>query len=292
MSSELNRSYDALEVPVLVDISDAEFAALATLIYQQFGINLTDKKKALVRGRLNRVLKNRNLKNFREYLDLVQHDATGTSLIELVDRISTNHTFFFRESDHFSFLVDSVLPELMKTGNTDSDSEVRLWCAGCATGEEAYTLAMLCQEFAQSHSYRGKIKILATDISMTALESASKGQYNDERVRLVPDSLKKKYLSPVENDLWPVSPVLKSMILFKRLNFMDQSFPFKNRFHVIFCRNVMIYFDRPTKNSLVARLSDCLFPGHHFFIGHSETLGRDNFDLEYVKPSVYRKKPS
>ncbi|MEI8092825.1 MAG: CheR family methyltransferase [Spirochaetales bacterium] len=279
------------EGTILVDISDSEFQSLSALVYQQFGINLTDKKKALVRGRLNRVLRNRNLKTFREYLDLVQHDPTGLSLIELIDRISTNHTFFFREADHFTFLIEEVLPGLLQqVARESATKEIRLWCAGCATGEEAYTLAMLCHDFAQSHGFAGTIKLLATDISVTALEAASKGQYNDERIRLIPETLKKKYLTKLSEDLWAINPVLKSMVLFKRLNFMDQSFPFKNRFHVIFCRNVMIYFDRPTKNDLVSRLSSCLYPGHYFFIGHSETLGRDSFDLDYVKPSVYKKR--
>jgi chemotaxis protein methyltransferase CheR len=282
---------ETTESGILVDISDSEFLALSTMVYDQFGINLTDKKKALVRGRLNRVLRNRNLRTFKEYLDLVRNDPTGTCLIELVDRISTNHTFFFRESEHFTFLMETAVPELLKRFSSEGPGqEVRIWCAGCATGEEAYTLAMLCQEMAQSRSFLGKIKILATDISVTALEGATKGQYNGERIRLVPEALKRKYLTKLGEDLWEVSPLLKSMVLFKRLNFMDSTFPFKNRFHAIFCRNVMIYFDRPTKNSLVERLSSCLFPGHYFFIGHSETLGRDSFDLEYIKPSVYRKK--
>jgi chemotaxis protein methyltransferase CheR len=252
---------------------------------------LTDKKKALVRGRLNRVLRNRNLRTFKEYLDLVRNDPTGTCLIELVDRISTNHTFFFRESEHFTFLMETAVPELLNRLSSEGPGqEVRIWCAGCATGEEAYTLAMLCQELAQTKGFLGKFKILATDISVTALEGATKGQYNGERIRLVPEALKRKYLTKIGEDLWEVSPLLKSMVLFKRLNFMDSTFPFKNNFHAIFCRNVMIYFDRPTKNGLVERLSSCLFPGHYFFIGHSETLGRDSFDLEYIKPSVYRKK--
>jgi len=275
------------ESAVLVNISEAEFQALARLVYDQFGIHLTDKKKALVRGRLHKVLKTRGVSSFAQYLDVVRRDQSGLALVELIDRISTNHTFFFREADHFAFLRDVALEELMD--HPPSPPEIRLWCAGCATGEEAYTLAMVCREWAERTSFRGTLKILATDISVTALETAAKGEYNDERVRLVPQTLKQKYFSKPEADRWVVTPELRSMVLFKRLNFMDGSFPFRNLFHAIFCRNVMIYFDKETKDDLVVRLTRHLMPGHYFFVGHSETLGRDSFDLEYVKPSVYRR---
>jgi len=275
-----------LEVSVLLDISDAEFEDLAKLVYDQFGINLTDKKKALVRGRLNKVLKMRGLTSFGQYLKLVRQDDTGMALVELIDRISTNHTFFFREADHFTFFQDTALGEISHT------DEIRIWCAGCATGEEAYTLAMLCDDWRSRVGYRGSIKILATDISVTALESAMKGEYTDERVRLVPQKLKLKYFTALGPDRWSIADGLRKMVLFKRLNFMDQVFPFRNLFHVVFCRNVMIYFDRETKADLVRRLTKHLMPEHYFFIGHSETLGRDTFDLEYIKPSVYRRRSS
>lgn len=273
------------ELGILVDPTDAEFLDLAKMVYDQFGIHLTDKKKALVRGRLNKVIKTRGLKTFGQYLQLVRQDKSGLALIELIDRISTNHTFFFREADHFSFFQEVALEEI----GTEGTGEIRIWCAGCATGEEAYTLAMLCREWAERRNFRGSFKILATDISVTALEHALGGQYNDERVRLVPQLLKAKYFQSAGPDCWTVSPELKSMILFKRLNFMDAAFPFRNSFHGIFCRNVMIYFDKATKNDLVQRLTRHLFPGRYLFIGHSETLGRDTFDLEYVKPSIYRR---
>ena len=270
---------------ILVDPTDAEFVSLAKLVYDQFGINLTDKKKALVRGRLNKVLKTRGLKTFGEYLEVIRHDQSGMALVELIDRISTNHTFFFREVDHFTFFQTIALDELGAAG----EPEIRIWCAGCATGEEAYTLAMLCREWADQKGFRGSFKILATDISVTALEHAAAGEYNDERVRLIPQILKKKYLEPVGPDRWLVSGALKKLILFKRLNFMTQTFPFKHQFHGIFCRNVMIYFDRATKNALVQKLSRQLEPGRYLFIGHSETLGKETFGLDYVQPSIYRR---
>jgi len=278
--------HDFAETSVLVDITEAEFQDLSKMVYDQFGIHLTDKKKALVRGRLNKVLKSRGLTTFGRYLEVVRQDKTGMALVELIDRISTNHTFFFREADHFTFLQDVALGEIAAA---TPGAEIRIWCAGCATGEEAYTLAMLCQEWAARKAFRGTLKILATDISVTALESAVAGQYTDERVRLVPQQLKQKFFQMLGPDQWSIVPELRKMILFKRLNFMDSAFPFQNLFHVIFCRNVMIYFDRETKNDLVQRLTRHLMPGHYFFIGHSETLGRETFDLEYVKPSVYRR---
>jgi chemotaxis protein methyltransferase CheR len=276
------------DLAVLVDITDNEFRDLAGLVYDQFGINLTDKKKSLVRGRLNKVLKSRGLTSFGEYLDVVRRDATGMVLVELIDRISTNHTFFFREADHFTFFQEIALPQMASL--VPAPAELRIWCAGCATGEEAYTLAMLCKDWGARSGFRGEIKILATDISVTALETAVRGEYNDERVRLVPETLKHRYFHSLGPDRWSIVPELRRMILFKRLNFMDPTFPFRNRFHAIFCRNVMIYFDRETKIDLVRRLSATLFSGQYFFIGHSETLGRDTFDLDYVKPSVYRRR--
>lgn len=274
----------SLESSVLVDITDAEFQDLAELVYHQFGIHLTDKKKALVRGRLNKVLKMRGLRTFGDYLRLVRSDSSGMVLVELIDRISTNHTFFFREADHFTFFQEQAL-----SGVAIHD-ELRIWCAGCATGEEAYTLAMLCDDWRRKTGHLGPIKILATDISVTALEHALAGVYNDERIRLVPQTLKDRYFRALGPDRWSIVPELKSMVVFRRLNFMDEAFPFRNLFHAIFCRNVMIYFDRDTKMALVRRLTRHLIPGHYFFIGHSETLGRETLDLDYVKPSVYRKR--
>ncbi len=276
---------ESSDLGILVNPTEAEFRDLSRLVYDQFGINLTDKKKSLVRGRLNKVLKERGFTTFSQYLGAVRRDQSGMALIELIDRISTNHTFFFRESDHFSFFQEVALEEI----RTENPAEIRIWCAGCATGEEAYTLAMLCQEWGERKNFRGSFKILATDISVTALEQAVTGLYNDERMRLVPQGLKKKFFEELGPDRWSVSEVLKKRILFKRLNFMDKSFPFKNQFHAVFCRNVMIYFDRETKNDLVQRIGRHLMAGHYFFIGHSETLGRETFDFEYVKPSVYRK---
>jgi len=238
------------EVSGLVDLSDSEFRDLARLVYDQFGIHLTDKKKALVRGRLNKVLRERGVSTFAGYLDLVRHDDTGLVLIELIDRISTNHTFFFREADHFLFFQQVALGEIALA---EPPGEVRIWCAGCATGEEAYTLAMLCHQWAQKTRFAGTFKVLATDISVTALETAIRGEYSDERVRLVPPALKHQYFSKVGPDRWSIVPALRSLVLFKRLNFMETEFPFRNRFHGIFCRNVMIYFDRETKNALVEK---------------------------------------
>jgi len=268
-------------------MTDLEFRDLAQLVSSQFGIHL-DRKETLVTGRLHKVLKSRGLTSIGEYLRLVRQDASGLALEELIDRISTNHTFFFREPEHFAFLQEVALGEIQH--RTPVPSEVRLWCAGCATGEEAYTLAMLCLEWADENSFPGRFRIEATDISVTALETARKGEYNNDRVRLVPLEMKSKYFNFLGDERWAIVPALRSMISFHRVNFMDPSFPFPELFHMIFCRNVMIYFDRETKNALVQRLVSHLMPEHYLFVGHSEALGRHSFDLETVKPSVYRRK--
>lgn len=275
---------------LLLDITDAEFSEIASLVYHNFGIYLTDKKKALVRGRLNKILRDKSYTSFTNYIQDLKNDHSGLGLIELIDKISTNHTFFFRESDHFQFLLDHAFPEIEK--KSEMNDEVRIWCAGCATGEEAYTLAMLAQGFFSQQDKRLIPKILATDISLTALRHGVNGLYTDERVRLIPEKLKSQYLKKLGPDSWKIHEKLKEMVLFKRLNFMEDQFPFKHQFHLIFCRNVMIYFDKETKNKLVKQLGNQLLNNHYFFIGHSETLGKDNGDFQYVRPSIYRKVPS
>lgn len=277
---------DDLDSPILIEISPAEFKELATMIYDQFGINLTEKKVSLVRGRLSKILKKKNLKNFSEYLKLIKQDPTGAHILEMIDKISTNHTYFYRESEHFDFFKDTVLPSLVQ--ENPKGGEIRIWCAGCATGEEAYTLAMLCREFQATIPVQYEFRILATDISLTALNHAVNGIYPEDRVKNLPPQLLKKYFFQPEADFYQVVPELQKMILFKRLNFMSPTFPFQNRFHSIFCRNVMIYFDKETKEELVRKFHKYLLPAHYFFIGHSESLGRDNHDFHYIKPSVYK----
>lgn len=272
----------------MIDIKDKEFNQISKLVYSRFGINLTEKKKALVRGRLNKLIVSLNFSSFSEYYDYVQEDKSGQRLLDMVDKISTNHSYFFRENDHFTYLTDTVLPAICSDESRRKDNTLRIWCAGCANGQEAYTLAMVVSEFFKNQTLQLKPAILATDISISALENAVKGYYTEEGSSGIPDNLKKKYFTINKEDKSVTAgKELKNLILFKRLNFMNETFPFKNKFDIIFCRNVMIYFDNVTKDTLVNKFHRYMLDQSWLFIGHSETLGRSNSNFRYVKPSTY-----
>jgi len=273
----------------LLDITDEEFRSIAGLVYDRFGINLSDKKKVLVRGRLNKLLRAQNYKSFNDYFEDVLADKTGKNLLTLIDKISTNHSFFYRESDHFVYLKEHILPELIQGGNIKSSDDLRIWCAGCAAGEEAYTIAMVVAESFPTSFFTGSPVILATDISMTALEMAVLGRYTEEKIRGLPEGMRKKYTTHEKGGVYEIKKELKNLILFKRLNFKQKIFPFKKKFQIVFCRNVMIYFDQATKLDLAGRIGRYIVPGGYFLIGHSESLGRDMADYQYIRPALYRK---
>ena len=274
----------------LIDIKEEEFRHISQLVYQRFGINLTEKKKVLVRGRLNKLLHQLGYTDFQSYYEDITKDPSGYGLLQLVDRISTNHTFFFRENDHFDFLKNRVLPGIERMLEDQKNRDIRVWCAGCATGEEAYTLAIVLAEYFGPDFFTLGPPILATDISTTALEKAMLGMYGAERLTQLPKTMLQKYFIPNEAGGFTVKDSLRKLVVYKRLNFKRDSFPFKGKFHTIFCRNVMIYFDQPTKEELVSKFSRYLVDGGHFFIGHSESLGRTNANFQYVQPAVYMKK--
>lgn len=265
----------------LIEITEKEFRRISELVYSRFGIHLTDKKKALVRGRLNSLIKGLGFSSFGEYYDALISDKTGDSLIPLIDKISTNHTYFFREKDHFDFLKKQVLPEVPR--------DLRLWCAGCATGEEAYTLAMLLREESWGSENFKLPVILATDISLAALNTAFKGIYTAERIMQLPESYRNRCFKPLGGDQYQISRDLRRMILFKRLNLMDAAYPFKRKFHIVFCRNVMIYFDTNTKTELIKKIGRYMEEDGYLFIGHSESLGRDTPGFKYLRPAVYKR---
>ena len=275
------------EMSALMEITDKEFNTIRSLVYSNFGINLTEQKKSLVVGRLQKLLKQMNFTSFQQYCDYLQ--KTPSALSELVNRISTNHTFFFREKEHFDFFIESVLPDIKANHIKKGDKDIRLWCAAAATGEEPYTIMMLIMQAFNMDYKSWDVGLLATDISEKALNTAVKGIYPTERISLVPQALKNKYLRSCGEDLWEVTPELKKEIVYRRFNLMNKQLPFKKKMDTIFCRNVMIYFDKQTREALVDRLYDITVPGGYLFIGHSETLGRETSRWKYVMPAVYRK---
>lgn len=271
-------------------ITDDEFLKLKKLVYKNFGINLTDAKRALVIGRLQSILKKYGFDDFESYYQYVASDVNGAAISELINKISTNFTYFYREEEHFKFFSREVLPDLVEWLNKKKDRDIRLWCAGCASGEEPYTIVMMMMEYFGNGYHLWDSGILATDISENALEMAKKGVYQIEAISKLPVEYKNKYMEKIGNEECSVSEKVKKEVTFRRFNLMNKKFPFKKRFHAIFCRNVMIYFDQETKDRLIAKFYDLLEPGGYLFIGHSETVDRANNFFKYVSPAVYRKK--
>ncbi|UPA08141.1 protein-glutamate O-methyltransferase [Borrelia hermsii DAH] len=270
-----------------IKINQEELSRLTKIIYNNFGINLNEKKKLLIESRLSSIIKAKNLSSFTEYINYLENQKNQISLIELVDKISTNHTYFFREPNHFEFLENKLLPKMLKQ-MMQSEEEIRIWSAGCSSGEEAYTIAMILNEYIDNNKIHCKVKILATDISITVLNEAKRGIYPEDRVKTLPKHLKNKYLNKLTNNKFEVKDILKKMIQFKKLNLMNEFFPFKKKFDLIFCRNVMIYFDEKTRNKLAEKFNQHLKNDSYLFIGHSETI-RGNKNLEYIMPATYKK---
>ncbi len=268
--------------------SDQEYHLLRDLVYERFGIALGEQKRALISGRLQKVLREKGFSSFQEYYQYVISDPSGEALSTLINRISTNHTFFYRESDHFDFFRETVLPEILAAQRTRGQKKLRLWCPGCSSGEEPYTLAMLLVEYLAADFAHWDVGILATDISARVLEIASAGTYAAESVKRLPAKLVHKYFLRLPNGETQVHEQIKKLVLYRRLNLMRSDFPFRGKFHVIFCRNVMIYFDHPTRQELVQRFHRLLEPGGYLFVGHSESLGRSDTRFRYIKPAVYQ----
>lgn len=270
----------------MVAITNEEFRQLSDYIKLNYGIYLKEEKKALVMGRLYNVLIQNNFRNFTEYYDYIISDNTGHAAATLIEKITTNHTFFMREADHFLFFRDKVLPNIKGMAK---DNDLRVWSAGCSTGEEPYTLAMIIDEFFDKEKKAWDTKILATDISSRVLDIAKKAIYSDRSITDLPYSWKVKYFKKLNNRDRIVVDGIKNEVIFRKLNLIDQVFPFKKKFHTIFCRNVMIYFDAETKRKLINKFYDLTECGGYLFIGHSESLDREKTKYKYIMPGVYRK---
>ncbi|WP_071392858.1 CheR family methyltransferase [Bacillus tuaregi] len=270
----------------MIKITEKEFNQLSAYIRDHYGIFLKKEKKLLVTGRLQNVLMQEGFTNFTDYYQYVVTDKTGHAVDMLLDKITTNHTFFMRESNHFFFFRDTVLPQLKQQ---IKDHDLRVWCAGCSTGEEAYTIAMVMDEFLGEDKKYWDAVILATDISDKVLRMANRGIYQEEDVRNLPVSWILKHFLKQGHHQYAVQDSLKKEVIFRRFNLMEARFPFKKKFHTIFCRNVMIYFDQQTKLELVKKFYDSLEPGGYLFIGHSESLFGLQTGFKYVMPAIYQK---
>jgi chemotaxis protein methyltransferase CheR len=273
-------------------LTDKDFERFSRLVYDQCGIKLPPHKQSMLEARLRKRLRAHNLHTFEEYADLVFARGESTEeLVKLIDVVTTNKTDFFREPAHYDYLVESALPFLVETFGVGINQPLRIWSAGCSTGKEPYTLAMVLKEY-QTKLPDFRFDILGTDISTEVLEKSVQGIYAAVKAEPIPEALKKKYLlraKDPENRTVRISPILRSLVRFRRLNFMDDDFGFREPFDIIFCRNVIIYFDRPTQERLLAKLVDNLVVGRYIFLGHSETLLGLNLPLKQMAPSVYRR---
>ncbi len=285
----MSQAANEIGIIELTQLTDKEFKLISQLVYDKFGIILGEQKRSLIIGRLNKILRQNGFTSFEQYYDYVQRDSTGHALNGLIDRISTNHTFFWRENDHFAYFSQTALPAMIKSLKENNERDLRIWCAGCSSGEEPYTLAMLIMEYLGRDLGFWDIGILATDISSKVLEIAKAGIYSDENVSHMPKILQDKYFNQLSDNSWKVHEKLQQLVLYRRLNLMREEYPFRKKFHAIFCRNVMIYFDKPTRDTLLQHFSRHSEDSAYLFIGHSESLGRSNAHFNYVKPAVYRK---
>lgn len=259
-------------------LSGAHFTRIATLLHEHAGIRLREGKEGLVRARLAKRLRALGLTDFDAYLAHVESERSRAEFTEMVDALTTNKTSFFREHAHFAVLRDDVLPA--------SPGPVRLWSAGCSSGEEAYTLAMVLHE-ALGTAAAAQARILATDISHRVLAVAKAGRYPAETLADVPPSLRQQYWRAIDGDArYEAGPALRQVVQFGRLNLMAP-WPMRGPFDAIFCRNVMIYFDKDTQQRLVERYRQLLRPGGYLFVGHSESLTGLAHQFRYVQPAVY-----
>lgn len=273
-----------------VALGEREFRVISDLVYEHCGINLHDGKKELVRARLAKRLREGNFRSFSEYIRYVLDDPTGSEFTILVDALSTNLTKFFREEQHFEYLRSRLLPRLLETKQHHHDFRIRGWSAGCSSGEEPYSVAITLLEAVQGRG-RWDVKLLATDVSTRMLERAQEGVYDKGRIEPIPLPLRNKYLLHTRTkgvDVYEVGPQLRGVVIFSYLNLI-QDWPVRGPIDFIFCRNVMIYFDKPTQGRLINRFYDLLAPGGVLFTGHSESLTGIEHKFRYVQPTIYTK---
>ena len=266
-------------------LTQNEFQQIQSLLYQKAGITLSEQKQTLIVSRLSKRIRQLELPSFQAYYDLVVSGDDPEELTHMLDLMSTNKTDFFREAVHFEFLKERVIPALSRT------KHIRIWSSASSTGEEPYSIAMTLLD-AVNDPRQWNSKILASDLSTRVLAKAARGVYEIERIaNLSPSLVQRHFLKGkgTQEGFVKVKPRVAAMVTYRRINLMDESFPIRSPLDVIFCRNVMIYFDRPTQAKLMAKFYRYLKPGGHLFIGHSESLQWIDHPFAYVAPTIYQK---
>lgn len=250
---------------------------------------MPEVKKTMLQGRLQKRLKALGMSNFEDYINFVFSKQGTDEIVHMIDCVSTNKTDFFREPAHFDFLSETGLPSLIQSKKYAHT--LNIWSAGSSSGEEVYTLAIVLNEFKEKNP-QFDFTILGTDISSRVLNAAATGIYREEKVNTIPMSIKRKYFlrsKDRENPTVRIVSELRQKTRFHRLNFMDNSYDIRETFDIIFCRNVLIYFDRETQEKVINKLCQHLAPGGYFFLGHSESITNFNVPLRQVKPTIFTK---
>ena len=266
-------------------IEDQDFVKLHEHVKKNFGVNL-EKKRTLIEGRLTNTITQGGFENFHDYLEDIYQDKTGAKMNALMTKLTTNYTYFMREETHYRFMEDVALPYW--TSNL-RERDLRIWSAGCASGEEAYTTVMVLHEWFGFKKKDWDTTVLATDISIRVLEMAKAGVYPEEHFEHLPKAWKAKYFNKVGDETYKVTDAMAKEVVFNQFNLMGEFTRFRKKFHIIFCRNVMIYFDTPTKAVLAKKFHNALEVGGYLFIGLSETLGGIMGDFQQIAPSIYRR---
>ncbi len=275
-------------------MSDKDFLRVSGFVHNELGIMMPPTKRTMLESRLQKRLRALKMRTFEEYCDYVfSPHGIENELVHMLDLVTTNKTDFFREPSHFDYLINTAVPELIKLYGSGIKKSLVIWSAGCSTGEEPYTIGMVLQEFAVKYRSLGfEYMILATDISTKVLKVAQSGVYNEDRIEPVPMELRKKYCLKSKDrssGLIKVRNEVKETIRFRRLNFMEDDFGFREELDIIFCRNVVIYFNRQTQEKLFRQFYNHLTPGGYLFTGHSETLNGLDVPFVRVDTAVYRK---
>lgn len=278
----------------IINIDDKEFNYLKDVIYQKTGIALASHKKIMLQSRLNVRLRANQIPNFVDYVKKLQTEKAffEKEILEIINRITTNKTDFYRENHHFEYLKSNFLPKIEENSKTNFKKKIRIWCSASSTGEEPYTIAITLLEYFQDKP-GWDLKIIATDIDTNVLSIAEKGSYKEERLVPVKQEIKNKYFLSVSDGKtkeFQVKPALKALIEFKKLNLLESPYPFKEQFDLIFCRNVIIYFDKPTQIKIFHEFEKVISKDGILIIGHSETLFGISESFKFLGQTIYQKR--
>ncbi len=279
----------------LAGLEDLEFNYIKDLVYEKAGIFLPPHKKIMVQSRLNSRLRANSLSNFKDYVGKLKNDKSfyEKEVLEVINKITTNKTDFFRENHHFEYLTKTFFPAKEKSLQNSPQKKIRIWSSACSTGEEPYSIAITAEEYFKNKR-NFEVKIIASDIDTNVIETAKKGIYKPDRLETVSDEFKKKYFSKIneKNGLfdYEVSQSLKNLIEFKKINLLEAPYPFREKLDIIFCRNVIIYFDKPTQKRLFSNFYSILADDGIMVIGHSETLFGISDNFGFLGQTIYKKK--